>query len=87
MSKLEITNNKQYIISYEHRHKNGLVFTSNVAESKVESLINQRCKCQQHMVLSREGVQPLLQIRAAMYSKEWNQRWEHTVLYGLKNAA
>ena len=82
-----ITNNKKYVISYEHRHKSGLVFTSNVAESNVESLINQRCKCQQHMTWSREGVQPLLQIRAAIHSKEWNQRWEHTVLSGLKNAA
>ena len=82
-----IANNKQYIINYEHQRKNGLVFTSNVAESNVESLINQRCKCQQHMIWSREGVQPLLQIRAAMHSKEWNQRWEHTVLSGLKNAA
>ncbi len=81
------THNKQYIISYEHRHKSRLVFTSNVAESNVESLINQRCKCQQHMIWSREGVQPLLQIRAAIHSKEWNQRWEHTVLSGLKNAA
>ena len=60
---------------------------SNVAESNVESLINQRCKCQQHMIWSREGVQPLLQVRAAIYSNEWNQRWEHTVLAGLKNAA
>jgi hypothetical protein len=82
-----VTNNKKYIISYEDRHKRGLVFTSNVAESNVESLINQRCKCQQHMTWSREGVQPLLQIRAAIHSKEWNQRWEHTVLSGLKNAA
>jgi len=39
------------------------------------------------MTWSREGVQPLLQIRAAIHSKEWNQRWEHTVLSGLKNAA
>lgn len=82
-----IDNNRKYIVNYEHRHNNNLVFTSNIAESNVESLINQRCKCQQHMIWSREGVQPLLQVRAAMHSNEWNHRWENTVLSGLKNAA
>lgn len=82
-----IDNNREYIVNYEDHHNNHRVFTSNVAESNVESLINQRCKCQQHMIWSREGVQPLLQVRAAIYSNEWNQRWEHTVLAGLKNAA
>jgi hypothetical protein len=82
-----IDNNSDYIVNYENRHKANLVFTSNVAESNVESLINQRCKCQQHMIWSREGVQPLLQVRAAIYSNEWSRRWENTVLSGLKNAA
>lgn len=82
-----INNNRKYIVNYEHRYNNNLVFTSNIAESNVESLINQRCKCQQHMIWSREGVQPLLQVRAAIHSKEWSQRWENTVLSGLKKAA
>jgi len=63
------------------------VYTSNVAESNVESLINQRCKCQQHMIWSREGAHPVLQVRAAIHSNEWNQSWESTVLCGLKNVA
>lgn len=82
-----IDNNRDYIINYERHYNNNQVFTSNVAESNVESLINQRCKGQQHMIWSREGVQPLLQIRAAICSNEWNQRWENTVLSGLKKAA
>jgi hypothetical protein len=82
-----IDNNKDYIVNYEIRYKNNLVFTSNVAECNVESLINQRCKRQKHMIWSREGAQPLLQVRAAIHSNEWNQRWEDTVLTSLKNAA
>ena len=61
--------------------KNGLVFTSNLAESTVESLINRRCKGQQHMRWSREGLDPLLQIRAALNSKgEWESKWMTAIL-------
>ena len=59
-----IKNNKEKIVNYRERKKKGLVFTSNLAESTVESLINQRCKGQQHMQWSREGLNPILQIRA-----------------------
>lgn len=41
-----IENNKDKIVNYRERQKLGLVFTSNLAESTVESLINQRCKGQ-----------------------------------------
>ena len=44
-----IVNNKDYIVNYDARKNNNLVFTSNMAESTVESLINQRCKGHQHM--------------------------------------
>lgn len=82
-----ISNNRGYVVNYENRQNNNLVYTSNVAESNVESLINQRCKCQQHMIWSREGAHPVLQVRAAIHSNEWNQSWESTVLCGLKNVA
>lgn len=76
-----ITNNKDKIINYSEREKNGLVFTSNLAESTVESLINRRCKGKQHMRWSREGLNPLLQIRAALHSKgEWVNKWQTAVL-------
>ena len=39
-----ITNNRAKIVNYEERQQAGLVFTSNLAESTVESLINRRCK-------------------------------------------
>ena len=60
-SKLEafktyIESNKEKIVNYRERKKKGLIFTSNLAESTVESLINRRCKGQQHMRWSREGL-------------------------------
>lgn len=76
-----ISNNRNRIVDYRSRKKNGLVFTSNLAESTVESLINQRCKGQQHMRWSRKGLDPLLQIRAALNSKgEWTNKWQTAIL-------
>lgn len=69
------------IVNYRERQKLGLVFTSNMAESTVESLINQRCKGHQHMRWSREGLNLLLlQLRAAAASNDWNTRWKTAVL-------
>ena len=64
-----------------------MVFSSNVAESNVESLINQRCKGKQHMQWSRDGAHPILQIRAAANSKDWGENWEQYVLEAYKKAA
>lgn len=78
---LYIQNNLTRIVSYYERKKKGLIFTSNLAESTVESLINRRCKGQQHMRWSREGLNPLLQIRAALNSKgEWENKWRTAIL-------
>ncbi len=79
-----IKNNRDRLVNYRERQKYGLVFTSNLAESTVESLINRRCKGQQHMRWSREGLNPLLQIRAALNSKgEWESKWRTAVLNAL----
>ena len=53
---------------------------SNLAESTVESLINQRCKGQQHMRWSRLGLDPLLQLRAAIGSNDWDKIWKTAVI-------
>lgn len=82
-----ISNNNAYIINYRDRMKNNLTFTSNIAESTVESLINQRCKGHQHMRWTREGVHPLLQIRAAISSKEWASNWKNYIIPALPNLA
>lgn len=67
-----LQNNTNFIVNYQKRQEAGLIFTSQMAESTVESLINQRCKGQQHMRWSREGLHALLQIRAAVNSNDWN---------------
>lgn len=75
-----VSNNKERIVDYSQREKEGLVFTSNLAESTVESLINQRCKGQQHMRWSREGLNPVLQLRATIHSNDWSDKWRTAVL-------
>jgi len=75
-----IENNSDKIIDYRKRKKTGLVFTSNLAESTVESLINKRCKGQQHMKWTREGLDPILQLRAQIHSKDWSSKWKIVVL-------
>ncbi len=76
-----IINNKDKIVNYRDRQKQGLVFTSNLAESTVESLINRRCKGQQHMRWSREGLEPILQLRAAINSQnEWSNKWRTAIM-------
>lgn len=77
---LYIQNNLARIINYSERKKKGLIFTSNLAESTVESLINQRCKGQQHMRWSREGLNPILQLRAIINTIEWKNKWKTAVL-------
>ena len=64
----------------ENRQNKGLIFTSNLAESTVESLINQRCKGQQHMRWSRDGLDPLLQFRTAIGSNDWDKIWKTAVM-------
>ncbi len=76
-----IINNADRIVNYRKRQQDKLVFTSNLAESTVESLINRRCKGHQHMQWSRDGLEPVLQIRAAINSKgEWGNIWRTAVL-------
>lgn len=75
-----IDNNKEKIVDYSQREADGLVFTSNLAESTVESLINQRCKGRQHMRWSRDGLNPVLQLRASIHSNDWDNKWKTAVL-------
>lgn len=67
-----IENNANFIVNYQKRQDDGLIFTSQMAECTVESLINKRCKGQQHMRWSREGLHALLQVRAAVNSNDWS---------------
>ena len=80
-----INSNKDRIVNYRERKMKGLVFTSNLAESTVESLINQRCKGKQHMRWSRSGLNPLLQLRAAIQSNDWTNKWKSAILSARSN--
>ena len=75
-----ISNNKSKIVNYADKKENNLPFTSHLAESTVESLINQRCKGQKHMRWSRNGLDPILQLRAAIASNDWDKKWPSAVL-------
>jgi len=71
-----ISNNTDGIVNYGERKNKGLVFTSNLADSTVNTLINERQKGKQKMLWSREGAHNVLQIRAAQRSESWVKDWE-----------
>jgi hypothetical protein len=70
-----IKNNKAGIVNYEARRSSGLVFTSHLAESTVNSLINERKKGKQKMLWTRDGAHNVLQIRSSLNSKSWDSEW------------
>jgi phage pi2 protein 07 len=89
LSKLSkyISNNNGGIVNYEERKNKRLVFTSNLAESMVNTLINERQKGKQKMLWGREGAHNVLQIRAAQRSKSWLKDWESVEAIVYKLAA
>jgi len=78
LKKLEtyITNNEHGIINYGARKRKGLCYTSQLAESTVNSLINDRQKGKQKMLWSREGAHNILQIRSSSLSHTWKSDWQ-----------
>jgi len=66
-----LKNNKENLTDYNKRYIAKQAISSSIAESNVESLINQRCKGKQHMQWLRSGAHALLQIRASVASNEW----------------
>lgn len=57
----------------------------NLAESTVNTLINQRQKGKQKMQWSRDGAHNILQIRASIHSNSWENEWVkvENILYKL----
>lgn len=70
-----IQNNKKWIVNYADRKKEGLTYTSNLAETTVNTLINDRQKGKKKMLWSREGAHNVLQIRASQFSNSWDDDW------------
>lgn len=71
-----IERNQKYITNYQERKANNLPFTSTLAESSVNTLINDRQKNNKKMQWSREGAHHILQIRASRFSKTWKDDWQ-----------
>ena len=82
-----INSNKEYIVDYSSKAKNEKPYTSQVAESTVEHLINDRHKRNQKMQWSRDGAHNVLQIRASMASDRWEMEWQDVVFDAIKAAA
>jgi hypothetical protein len=78
-----IKNNKEHIVNYDQRKKDNKTYTSQVAESHIESLINARHKSSGKMQWTRVGAHNVLQIRAIITNKEWENRWQGAVLSAL----
>ena len=82
-----LKHNLEHLVNYEERKKENQVFTSQVAESHIDTLINARHKRKQKMQWTREGAHNVLQIRAMMASNEWDENWLDIVLPALKKSA
>jgi hypothetical protein len=82
-----LQNNKDCLINYAERHKQGKVISSSLAESNMEHLINRRCKGRQHMRWSRAGIHPLLQVRASYASNDWSRFGTQYVLRAMTQEA
>lgn len=82
-----LKNNLVYLINYDERESSGKVYSSQVAESHIDSLINARHKRQRKMQWTREGAHNVLQIRAKIVSQEWSKQWQGTVLGLLTSVA
>ncbi len=82
-----IDRNQSYITNYQERQATHLPFTSTIAESSVNELINTRQKNNKKMQWTREGAHNILQIRTSRFSKTWEQDWEKAQKKMYLNAA
>jgi hypothetical protein len=63
-------------VNYDVRKREGLIFTSHLAESTVNTLINERQKGKQKMLWTHEGAHHILQIRSSFFSNTWESDWK-----------
>jgi hypothetical protein len=81
-----IRQNRDYIVNYNERKRLAKTFTSQVAESHIESIINARHKKSGKMQWSREGAHNVLQIHSEIISKTWIGQWQQAILSTLGTA-
>jgi hypothetical protein len=82
-----LKNNEAYLVNYEKREQQNKTYTSQVAETHIDSIINERYKNSKKMQWTREGAHNVLQIRGKITSKEWDKNWQSPVLSALVGAA
>lgn len=75
--------NQDYLVNYEQRKQANQTYTSTVAESHIDTLINARHKKTGKMQWTREGAHQVLQIRAMMACNQWEGIGTKTVLSAL----
>jgi len=75
--------NQAYLVDYDAREQANQTYTSQVAESHIEALINVRHKRTKKMQWTRAGAHHVLQIRAMMASDEWESKRQDAVLSAL----
>lgn len=75
--------NRAYLVNYNERDLANKTYTSQVAESHIDSIINARHKKTGKMQWTREGAHNVLQIRAMIVSNEWDAKWQSPVLSAL----
>lgn len=81
-----INSNIENIVNYQQRQDKYLVFTSQLAESSINSIINERQK-NKKMQWSRNGAHNLLQIRTSIFSKRFDYDWDAIIVKIYKEAA
>ena len=82
-----LKDNQAYLVNYGERKQQNKTYTSQVAESHIESVINARHKKSKKMQWSREGAHNVLQIRGMIASNEWKNHWQVPVLSALEATA
>lgn len=82
-----IRDNRDHIVDYDQRDKDGLIYTSHVAESTIEHYVNARFKKKQKMQWKRMNAHAVLQIRASIIDGSWDVLWESAANGLLKRCA
>jgi hypothetical protein len=68
-----LSNNQDKLVNYRERKDQNIPYTSSIAESTVESIINMRFKRKQKMQWTRANAHNVLQLRTSMASNEWSK--------------
>lgn len=69
-------NNKDYLTNYAERHEKGLPYSSSVAESTVEQVINSRFKKKSKARWNRINSDMLLQVRLSLINCTFDDYWD-----------